>query len=144
MILVSFLPLWCALMSALDYMFVGAVGEVFVIIISTFLMCTWCCTFFIVTNEVEQQCGFDNNDEEAQPEPDLRGERHAAEQRDYARREPTSQIDRDAELARQLQLEQEQSGYPQNQRQNPRAGGDRGEPRGDLAVPGRTSGGARL
>ena len=62
MILVSFLPLWCAIMHALDYMFVGAVGEIFVIIISSILMCTWCCTFFVSTADVEER--YPQTDEE--------------------------------------------------------------------------------
>ena len=66
MILVSALPLFVAIMKALDTMFIGAAGEVFAIIFSAFFCCVWCCVFTVSSAEVDKEY-YDGQDEEERP-----------------------------------------------------------------------------
>ena len=52
MVMVSALPVFVAVFKGLDYMFVGAAGEIFAIIFSSFFCCIWCCTFAVSSTEV--------------------------------------------------------------------------------------------
>jgi len=66
MVIVSALPIFCAIFMGLDTIFVGAAGEVFALIFSCSFCCVWCCTFCVSSTEVDRKFyeGVDPNDPE--------------------------------------------------------------------------------